>query len=197
MARNFTRRGDWFYYFRRVPKMVSHLDSRTHIRIALKTRDEKQAQRRAAFYDDFIERYWSDLLRSGQGDQEHVRFQQVAAIARAHGFAYKNMTEVVAAPLNELLSRVEATQVNPEVNVPALLGGSAKSGILLSQCPEVFWPLCADRFTKKTAHQIRKYRNPRNAALQNFVQVVGDLPLSGVNRSHVLSFRKWLMDCIG
>lgn len=197
MARNITRRGEWFYYFRRVPRSVSHLDSRVHIRMSLKTRDERQAQRRAAFYDEFMERYWADLLRSSKQDEDLTRFREVAALARAHGFVYKTLSEVAEAPLEELLSRIEATAVGPEEKVPALLGGHEHSGILLSQCQEVFWPLCVDRFTKKSSHQIRKYKNPRNAAFQNFIEVVGDLPLSSVNRSHVLTFRKWLLDRVG
>ncbi len=197
MARNIARRGEWYYYFRRVPRCVAHLDSRIHIRMSLKTRDERQAQRRAAFYDEFMERYWADLIRNSKKDEGLSRFRDAAALARAHGFAYKTISEVAEAPLDEILSRIEATALSSEEKVPALLGGREHSGILLSQCPEVFWPLCVDRFTKKSPHQIRKYQNPRNAAFQNFIEVVGDLPLSEVNRSHVLTFRKWLLDRIG
>lgn len=194
MAKNYVRIGSWYHYVRRVPRQVAEYDTRTHVRIALKTKDEKEAMTGAAIYDDFIEKYWKDLVRSGQKDTNGEMFNKVRAVAKAHGFAYKNIAEVASSPLDEILSRVEAVSSNPAQKHQGLLGSKHEvSGIRLEDCPERFWPLCADRFTDKNDRQIHKYKNPRLLAVRNFVSVVGNIELARVERSHVLELRNWLM----
>ena len=193
MVKNYVRRGDWFHYQRRVPKRLAPYDSRKHIRISLKTKDEKEAQRAAAIYDDFIEQYWRGLIQSGEVDQGRTQFEEARLLAKAHGFLYKNVAEVAAAPLEERLARIEAVADNPRAKREALLGLPGRQGIKLSQCMERFWPLCADRFVGKSDHQILKYKNPRNAALKNFIKVVGDMAVAEVERGNVLQFRNWFL----
>ena len=196
MGKNYVRRGQWYHYCRRVPKHLESFDRRKHIRIALKTKDEKEAQRRAAVYDDFVEKYWSDLIQSRRSDDALDGFRQLRTLAKAYGFAYKNIAEVSESSLDEILARVEAAAGAAQPAKKALLGCPSRSGVPLSDCIDRYWPLCVDRLTEKSNHQIRKYRNPRNAAMKNFIKAVGDGDLSQVDRSHVLAFRQWLMDRI-
>ncbi|MBK9584892.1 MAG: tyrosine-type recombinase/integrase [Alphaproteobacteria bacterium] len=65
---------------------------------------------------------------------------------------------------------------------------------MLSDCLETFWPLCADRLVNKSEHQIRKWKNPRIAALNGFVGVVGNKPVTDLTRSDVLRYRQWWMN---
>ncbi len=66
--------------------------------------------------------------------------------------------------------------------------------MLLSQCIEKYWPICADRLTNKSDDQIRKWKNPRIAAMNTFAEVVGDRPLSEVTRRDILIYRQWWME---
>jgi len=196
LVKNYVRRGKWFHYMRRVPKHISRFDKRQHVRIALKTKDEKEAQRLAAIYDNFIERYWRDLIKSGQSDDDLQKFQQASAVAKAHGFAYKDMTAILDSPLDEVLSRIEVAVDDISGKAPALLGGAKKAGLTLRECPEKFWPLCADRLLGKSEHQIRKFRNPRRAAIEKLIEAVGNLDVSAIQRSHIIQFRNWLLEKI-
>jgi len=150
----------------------------------------------AAVYDDFIEKYWGDLIRSGQEDKDLQKFKQARAVAKAHGFAYKNMAEVLNSPLDEILSRVEAVGDDPKGKSQSLLGTVKAPSVALEECMDQFWPLCADRFSGKSDNQIRKYKHPRHRAMRNFIAVVGNLDLAKVERSHILQFRSWLMEKI-
>ena len=193
LVRNYVRRGDWYYYMRRVPRHLAKYDSRQHVRIALKTKCEREAQRLAGIYDNFIERYWKDLVRSKRSDEERGRFQEASNLAKAHGFAYKDMSAILDSPLEEILARVEATESNPRAKGPALLGTAAQSQITLTECPTAFWPLCADQLVDKKPHQVKRFKNPRILAMKNFTKAVGNLNVSGMERSHVIRFRNWLM----
>lgn len=197
MAKNYVLRGKWFHYMRRVPKRLAEYDSRRHIFAALKTQDEKEAVRLAAIYDDFIEKYWANLIRSGEKDEGRDRYLESKAIAQAHGFAYKDISEIVHGGLDEILARVSAAKGGNQTLVRSLLGAvPARSSISLNDCEMEFWKLCGDRLTEKTDHQIRKYKNPRNLALRNFISVVGNLDLEQIERSHILLFREWLLERI-
>lgn len=48
----------------------------------------------------------------------------------------------------------------------------------------------------KSANQVRKWKNPRKAAIANFVQLIGDKQLQDVTRDDVLRFRDWWIDRI-
>ena len=179
---------------RRVPKNLSAYDSRKLIRISLKTSDEREASKRAAIYDDFIEKYWRDLVRTESSDQDLQKYRKAVSLAQAHGFAYKDMSEIASGPLEDLLSRTEIVEGSSHAVSQAILGAVKPARLSLKQCPDTFWPLCSDRFVDKSDHQIHKYKNPRNAAMKNFISAVGNLDLASVDRKQVLKFRSWLMD---
>lgn len=181
---------------RRVPKHLSAYDKRKHVRIALKTKDESEAIKLASIYDDFIEKYWRDLVKSGLPDWGFRRFKEAAALAKAHGFAYKDFSEVLASPLDEVLSRIEAISDNPAKKSAALLGTAKAPQLTLEECPEKFWPLCSDRLVGRSETQARKFKEPKKAAMGNFIRSVGNLNIADIDRSHVLHFRSWLMNRI-
>ena len=196
MAKNYVKRGDWFHYLRRVPKHLAAYDQRAHVRIALKTQSEKEAIRLSAIYDEHIEKYWRELIRSGKPDNNLEQFKSAKSLAMAHGFIYRDLAEIVNAPLPEALSRIEAASDNPQVKAPALLGTIKRSGLRLSACPEELWPLCADRWVGRSKLQIRKYKTPRETAMKEFVDVVGDKYLGAIERSDILKFRSSLMELV-
>ena len=194
VATYLTKIGSWFYYFRRIPTHLKPYDGRKFVRVSLKTKDRKEAERRAAIHDDFTEKYWADLIRSGSGDCGHSRYRQVQQLARAHGFAYCNIAEVASLPAEEIVARVEALGASPsQMKEEALLGGETSPGVSLSGCLEIYWTLLEDRLTEKSGFQIRKYKVPRETALRAFIEVVGDKDLTLIDRKDVLTFRSVLM----
>lgn len=194
MAKNYIRRGKWYHYMRRVPKHLARYDKRKYIRIALKTTDSREAVKQASIYDDFIERYWRGLIKKGSSDSDLSEYRKAVALAQAHGFAYKDMSEITAGPLDELLMRTEAVEGGSEAVSEALLGAIEPRGIKLSACTDLYWPLCSDRLIGRSELQVKKYKNPRNAAMRDFIKAVGDLSVARVDRTVILRFRAWLME---
>jgi len=190
------RRGEYFYYRRRVPSYVLPYETRTSIKISLGTRDEREARRKAAIYNDYIEDFWRSLIKANGKLNRDAAYRAAVKLAKAHGFAYKSVAEIAKAPLEEVIERVRvaAGSIEQEQVVSAVLGGAEKPGLMLSTCLERFWPLCADRLVNKSDHQIRKWKNPRAAAMNSFIETVGDKNLSEVARGDVLRFRQSWMD---
>ena len=139
------RRGEYFYYRRRVPSYVLPYETRTSIKISLGTRDEREARRKAAIYNDYIEDFWRSLIKADGKLNRDAAYRAAVKLAKAHGFAYKSVAEIAKAPLEEVIERVRvaAGSIEQEQVVSALLGGAEEPGLMLSACLERFWPLCA------------------------------------------------------
>ena len=191
MPRNYvTKRGAWYQYRRRVPAHVANFDERKEVLISLKTQSHSEAVIKAAIYNDQIENFWKALIQSGESTNIQEKYKAAVHLAKAHGFAYKSTAQIAASTLNEIVERLE-TDVKTEQEERALLGEIDLPHILLSESIELFWPLVVDRLVNKSEHDIRKWKNPRQAAMLNFIEVVGDKPIHKVTRSEVLAFRHW------
>lgn len=185
------KRGQKYYYRRRVPGEVKHLDKRNEVKISLKTEDYNQALLKAGVYNEHIENFWRSLVLSGQVYNIEQKYQTAVQIAKSYGFAYKTAEQIATAQLEEVVERL--SYKNPsEIEAAALLGNVEESLIMLSNCWELYEPLIVDRLVNKSEHQIRKWKNPRKAALNNFIRVVGDKAVGKLERSDIIQFRQWL-----
>ncbi len=196
MSNYIFKRGEIYYYRRRVPEYVMPYETKTIVKISLGTRDEKEAMRKAAIYNDYIEDYWRSLIKADGSADPDSRYRATVKLAKAHGFAYKSVAEIAKAPLEDVVQRVSAAHKSiekPDI-IESVLGGAESPQVLLSECIEKYWPICADRLTNKSDDQIRKWKNPRIAAMNTFAEVVGDRPLSEVTRRDILIYRQWWME---
>lgn len=184
------KRGEKFIYRRRVPKYVSNLDHRKEIKLALKTDNYQEAIVRAKIYNEQIETFWRALLQSGKSQGANEKYKTAVQLARAYGFTYKTADQIASSTLNEIIDRL-SNDINSKEKADALLGGVQESHLKLSDCIELYWDLVHDRLSDKTEFKITKWKNPRKAALENFITVAGDKHLHEITRKDILDFRGW------
>ncbi|MBE7172494.1 MAG: tyrosine-type recombinase/integrase [Williamsia sp.] len=180
----------YFYYNRRVPNEVRDLDPRNIVRVSLKTESRDQAQRKAVILNDQIESYWQTLLDDGMRHDDR-RFARTICIARQMGFSYQPMAKVAALPIEELLERILALRDGTSKQVEALLGGRPEPELSVKAALEKFWGFSKERMMNKTPDQIRKWKNPRIKAVENFIAVIGNKDLKAITREDILAFRDW------
>lgn len=191
-------RNGWYYFYKRVPTHVSEYDSKNFVRISLKTKDKFEAQKKAVIYEEEYNKFWQSLIQRGVRADE-ADYKRAIAIAHTYGFAYKNVNDIAnTSSFREIIERISqaASPKTPIKAKKALLGMVDVSDTLLSECESLFWEQCADRFSNKSSHQITKYKNPRNRALTEFIQVVGDKELASIERKDILLFHTWLLEQI-
>ena len=191
-------RKGWYYFYKRVPEYIKEYDSRTFVRIALKTKDRLEAQKKAVVYEEEYNKLWESLI---QGDRKALDadYKKANALCKLHGFAYKNAIELAkSSTKEELFERISAARMNLLENASkkAILGMIDTPAFPLSQCLNQFWDNCADRFVNKSDHQIRKYKNPRIRSFNEFIKVIGDKDLHQIERKDILDFHRWLMEQI-
>lgn len=190
------KRNGRYYYNRRVPDLVRQFHQAANVRIALGTDSKDQAIQKAANLNAQIEQYWKSLLIENKEYSEN-EFTTLVKIAKLFEFRFIPSTKVAGLDLEEILSRIQTLKSNPhsEIHAKALLGTETKcDSINVSQALERFWVLAKDRSINKSKSQLRKWVNPRKKAINNFIEVIGDLPLTKLTRDDILQFRDWWID---
>lgn len=184
-----------YYYNRRVPDFVKDYDPRSIVRIALKTDSKAQARLKAVFIHEQVESYWKELIKTNNR-HDKCQFEKTVKIARQMGFSYQPMSVVANLPVEDLLDRIKVLTSASPAQVEAVLGGKPEPTLKLSKALERFWDLAKDKVVNKSEHQIRKWRNPRRKAVQNFIALVGDKEIKQVVRADIIAFRDWWIDRI-
>jgi integrase len=71
----------------------------------------------------------------------------------------------------------------------SLLGFEPRPSFLISNLFEAYEGIKSVSLMSMSPDQIRKWRNPKKRAIANLIDVIGDLPIDRLTRSHALEFR--------
>lgn len=181
---------DYYYYNRRVPEPVRELDKRANVRISLKTDSKKIAMQRVVVLNEQVEAYWQELLKK-QAPHDNSQFGKTIKLARQMGFAYQPMSVVANLPILELVERILTLRDAPLQQVEAALGGKPLPAITVKKALEKYWDFSNDKTLNKSVDQVRKWRNPRIRAVNNFIKAVGNKKLSDITREDILMYKDW------
>lgn len=193
------RRGPAFHLRRRVPLRFKEVEPREFVSISLHTDSETRAREKAAIV-------WAEMLDAweakldGATSEGVARLEAAKRLAARRGRTYYPAEQVAKLPLEELLQRIEAV-VNKrgEIDIreaEALLGGVPVPALSVSDALDEFWKIEAIRFKGKSEDQIRRAKNPRIKALENFVKAVGNRPYLEVTTADLQAFKRWWKDRI-
>lgn len=193
------RNGIW-QYRRRVPTHLASLDPRGEVRMSTHQADETQATIIADRMNRELEAFWLSLGAGEAAVRDNAVevYERAVRLARTYGVAYRPVSELAGVGLGELLGRLEVFEQQHLMKAPhakeAILGGAAKPALLLSQLPATYEEHCRDKLRSKSPDQIRKWKNPRRRAVENFIEVVSDKALGSITRDEALDFRAWWLD---
>ena len=195
----FQKKGDSLYLVRRVPKRYYTVEDRRLIWLSLNTDSESVAKLKAPAAWDELLKSWEARL-DGRSEEADVRYKAAREIAKRYGFKYLPVEEVAELPTSEIVARVNAAHDKTGkpnlVEAAALLGTVKKPTLTMTAALETYWPLAKDKVFGKSEDQIRRWRNPRIKAFNNFVNVVGNLEIAEITPDNMLDFRDWLMERI-
>jgi len=197
-AKPHNRDGVW-YLVRRVPAEFAHLDRRGLVRIStnIAVADDPRAVRATEtvrILGGELDAYWR-IMRDGQSAEARIRFEAAQARARALGFVYQTAPELAAGPLQTILDRIDnllrRDVVEDELDVAAVLGGEKRPALRLSGLLTEFEALQRSSLEQMSPDQVRRWRNPKRRAIDNFLAVIGDKDLAEVSRADAVAFRRW------
>lgn len=197
-AKPHKRAGIW-YLMKRVPKEFAALDPRNVVKVStdIAVADDPRAIRARVVVKQLameLEAFWRGL-RDGQAAEANLRYDAAQKRARAMGVVYQTAEELAAGPLDEILKRinilVDGRTLDAEVAVSAILGGEARPVICVSDLVKEFEQLQSATLSAYSPNQIKKWRNPKQLAINNFIEVVGDKPIKDLKREDTQAYRNW------
>ena len=194
-------RGGSYQYNRRVPLPVRTKDPRSPIvRLSLKTNDLALARVKRDYHEKCDNDLWTAYALGG--DEESARKRYEAAVSRADilGFAYRSSFDLAAfGDTGDILNRIEAARSEPPV------GPAAEAALGLVDKPktnikDAFKVYCDDimssELVAKSEVQKKDWRKVKQRAVDNFIALVGDKPISEITREDALKLHKWWSDQI-
>lgn len=194
-----TRRNGTWHFVRRVPVEFAALDPRgiikhtTKIRVA-SDRTGRRAARVAIRLNEELENYWQELaerqlLRVNNG------YEAARRRARSLGFEYIENPQLLVLPAERRLERLEALVLNGVANEAgaraALLGTEKRPPFMLSKLFAEYEAATKDETKDFSPNQLRIWRNGRERAVNAFVRVIGDKPVTEVTVDDGIDYCEW------
>ena len=196
-------RGGRWHYVRRVPKHVTHIDSRGTVRTSLKTKSKDVARLRRDALEESDDNYWALLVLDGGATPRKKmdsRYSAAKSRAMALGFVYKDALSISNEPLEGLLRRVETLEsddrgVTSKRDVEALLGGVDAPIVLISEALEIYISeISPDHLKGKSVKQKKAWEKAPRRAVQGFIDLIGDKAFSSITRKDTVKYRDWWRD---
>lgn len=193
------RRGGRFYYCRRVPALFSGMDTRTTIRLALRTGSLRVAQHRREALSAADDEFWRDLLRSLLELDTIVAHRMRANIAAKYAALRK--IALASEPgdsgaSGDFTERMHAERGRPDqFAAPAALAVNPlpiAGQIRISAAYKLYHEqISATRLAKKSELQRNNWFKPKDRAVAQFIAVCGDLPVLDISRADARRFHGW------
>jgi integrase len=199
MADFLTRRHGTWHFVRRVPTEFAPFDSRGIIRHSTKVRisDDRNGRRAASVAEKLnreLESHWRALVGSAFGDQTS-RYELARQQVRALGFDMLEMPQLLALPPERTVERVEALAAKGLHDDPAacaaVLGTVKKPVLPLSRLQQEHEALVGDELKGMSPEQLRIWRNTRIRAAKQFIEIVGDKPVTEITEADGLEYVDW------
>lgn len=182
---------------RRVPTRYASVDPRSIIHISLHTDSRSVALVKAP-------QVWAEMIEAWEAMLEgHHRFaeERMAAarnLAQRRGYRYLSAREVADLPVTQLLERLETTvdgagRFSP-AEADAALSLAKPPSLTVKKALDLFYEVAAEDLKDKNPDQVRRWKNPRIKATNNFIEVVGDKQLAEITTEDMYMFRKWWVD---
>ncbi|MER8978046.1 integrase [Mesorhizobium sp. M0239] len=192
------RDGTW-YLVRRVPKEFAELDRRVLVRISTDipiVNDPRGIRAKEVVQRLHVEldAYWGGL-RDGQSGEARLRFEAAQQRAKALRLVYQTNAELAEGARDDIVDRIrlllDRNVIEDEREVAAALGGEERPAIRLTGLVAEFEKIEAQSLNAMSPNQLRKWRNPKKRAVGNLIEVVGDMNIAALTRSHAIQFREW------
>lgn len=191
-------RGNHYHLRRRVPARYAEIETRTFVKLTLKTDSLNEARRKG-------EEVWQQMLDAwevkleGRGTEGDERLAAARKLAQKRHVRYMPAPDVAHLPLPQLLERIEAVRSDPTGPVDmqeadALLGVAPTPQVKISETVSKFYEVAGDRIVGKSEDQLRRHRAPRLKAVRNLLKVIPDKPIQDVTTDDLFSFRNWLVE---
>lgn len=190
------KRGKWYHYKRRVPALYRSSLGKDSIRCQLNTDSELVAKERAHEVTRTVDEFLSNLDKAPVDVQ--TAFKNEIDKLKFRGFKYKPYAEVIAETTStEFANRLVAAHKADTLREANMVMGITKQPqLLVSNTLKYVEEHHRIALADKNPDQLRRWKNPKIKAINNFIIVNGDKSVEEINREDILEFKRWWVDRI-
>lgn len=209
------RRGNTWYYKRRIPKKFRAYDARELVRRSLDTDTLEIARIRRDALEKSDNEFWNNVIfydDENRSDEDRQRLRRTldrkyeAANARAValGFMYAPADQLVeTSDFEEIMSRLQVvgeadrSRPNPvqEMEAAALLGGVEVPSVKVSEAFDIYCEdIAIDETIGKSEAQKAAWKKTKKRGVQYFIDVVGDKSMREITRQDAQQYYNWWKD---
>lgn len=188
------KRGQTWHLRMRVPKRYQQVAGRSEIHRSLETDSERRARELLPDVEAKLLAELEALAVMKELPDQADAYRAAQKIAQARGFTYRPLSDLVQAPLDEILERVEAANAETGNEVTkALLGAVDEPALHLSGLVDEVERLAKHDNRFKSENQMRLWRNPRKRAAANLQAALGgrDVLVSEIDHAAALKHKAW------
>lgn len=188
------KRGKTWHLRMRVPKRYLAVAGRNEIHRSLETDSERRARELLPDVKAKLLAELDQMTVIKERPEEADAYRAAQKIAQARGFAYRPLSDLLEAPLDEVLERVETSSADPATETAkALLGAVEEPALRLSGLVEKVERIAAHDNRYKSENQMRLWRNPRKRAVANLQAALGgrDVMVSEIDHAAALKHKAW------
>jgi integrase len=144
------------------------------------------------------EELWASLLGGDSPEGAIARHRAAVRRVEAMGFAYRTVTSMVANGVSaaDIVARLDALEKQPPGGTvsEALLGLIDEPKVSVNQAFDVYLKeVMPAELVNKSEHQREDWEKVKRRAVNNFIEVVGDIPIGEITREQARKFYSfWL-----
>jgi len=204
------KRGNIWWYKRRVPEAYRAFDTRDVVEQSLKTQSKETARLRRELIEKENVTYWECLVAgqlalNGDGalirDAAAKRYDSAVARALMAGFKYSPATSLAEeAPIDEIVEQLFTVAKTRDPHdalkareAEAILGGASEPDVCVSDALDImFEEIAVSDLLYKSQQQRRSWKKVKRTSIQYFIDVIGDLPMREIERNeHAIKYQNW------
>src|SRR5690606_18163074 len=116
-------------------------------------------------------------------DSSRKAYDAAVATALAMRLPYREAAQVAELPLTDVLNRVASVPIDAQVRpiANAALGAVKVPEVTVTEAFDIYFDVIAtDELRSKSAQQRADWRKVKTRARNNFIKIVGDVPVSSI-----------------
>lgn len=199
------KRSGLFYYVRRVPKALAHLESVRIRKRALRTRDLETARERRDLLEKVDSERWTRARLTGLANprvNSSAQDSLINARARAGlaGHPYRPLAEQIeAGDLSDMLARLKTLKGREKERhlARAVLGLVSPPVHTISEALQIYISdIATKEIRSKSDGQRQKWQLERERSITSFTNICGNVSMDILSREHAVKFHAFWRDRI-
>ena len=191
------KRGEIYFYRRKVPLKLVDVIGKKINRITLKTKDINIAKKRRDLVASADTEYWQQLLSGNDPDSAEAQYERLLLRAASLSIKYVEAEHMANQfDLSELIGRVKmlesALTKRDKIAQATIIGALKRPEHSVSKMFDLYFDkIMFQIVSDKSPNQLKRWKLTHERTLKNFIEAIGDINVTNIDRTIALEYRDY------